>query len=215
MEWLTRFVDFVLHLDRHLTDLAQQHGDWIYGILAAIIFSETGFVVTPFLPGDSLLFVAGALAGGGVLDAHLLFMLLSVAGIAGNTVNYHIGRWIGPKVFHFERSRWFNPEHLVRTHAFFERHGGKTLILSRFLPIFRTFAPFVAGVGAMTYLRFQIYNVTGAVLWVGTFIYGGYFFGNVPVIKQNLTAVIMSIIVLSVLPAGIEYLRHRRRRRAP
>lgn len=201
--------DLLAHLDQHLAALLQQHGAWMYLILFAIIFCETGLVVTPFLPGDSLLFVAGALAATGGIDAHLLALLLVIAGVLGNTVNYSIGYFIGPRVFHWEGSRFFNRKALERAHAFYEKHGGVTIIITRFVPILRTFAPFVAGIARMTYLRFSIYNVAGALAWVLSLLYAGYWFGNVPVVKQNLSAVIIGVIVLSVMPLVVEYLRSR------
>jgi membrane-associated protein len=199
----------VVHLDQHLAALLQQYGAWIYPILFAIIFCETGLVVTPFLPGDSLLFVAGALAATGGIDVHLLALLLVIAGVLGNTVNYSIGYFIGPRVFHWEGSRFFNRKALERAHAFYERHGGVTIIITRFVPILRTFAPFVAGIARMTYLRFSIYNVAGALAWVLLLLYAGYWFGNVPVVKQNLSAVIVGVVVLSVMPLVFEYVRLR------
>jgi membrane-associated protein len=201
--------DLLVHLDQHLAALLQQHGAWIYPILFAIIFCETGLVVTPFLPGDSLLFVAGALAATGGIDVHLLALLLVIAGVLGNTVNYSIGYFIGPRVFHWEGSRFFNRKALERAHAFYEKHGGVTIIITRFVPILRTFAPFVAGIARMTYLRFSIYNFAGALAWVLSLLYAGYWFGNVPVVKQNLSAVIVGVIVLSVMPLVIEYVRSR------
>jgi membrane-associated protein len=201
--------DFVVHLDRHLATLLQQYGAWVYLLLFAIIFCETGLVVTPFLPGDSLLFVAGALAAAGGLDVHLLALVLVVAAVLGNTVNYSVGYILGPKVFHWEQSRFFNRKALDRAHAFYEKHGGKTIVITRFLPIFRTFAPFVAGIARMTYLRFTAYNVAGALAWVVLLLYAGYWFGNVPMVKQNLSWVILGIIVLSLVPLALEYLRHR------
>jgi membrane-associated protein len=206
--------DLVVHLDRHLAALLQQHGAWVYALLFVIIFGETGLVVTPFLPGDSLLFVAGALAATGGMDVHLLAVLLMLAAILGNTTNYSIGYWLGPKVFHWEQSRWFNRRALDRAHAFYERHGGMTIVITRFAPILRTFAPFVAGIAQMTYIRFTAYNVLGAVLWVGSLVYAGYWFGNVPVVKDNLAVVILAIVVVSVAPLLVEYARHRMRGRA-
>jgi membrane-associated protein len=201
--------DLLIHLDQHLAALLQQHGAWIYLILFAIIFCETGLVVTPFLPGDSLLFVAGALAATGGIDVHLLALVLVIAGVLGNTVNYSIGYFIGPRVFHWEGSRFFNRKALERAHKFYEKHGGVTIIITRFVPILRTFAPFVAGIARMTYLRFSIYNVAGALAWVLSLLYAGYWFGNVPVVKQNLSAVIIGVIVLSVMPLVVEYVRSR------
>jgi len=201
--------DLVVHLDQHLAALLQQYGAWIYLILFAIIFSETGFVVTPFLPGDSLLFVAGALAATGGMDVHMLALLLVIAAVLGNTVNYSIGYFIGPRVFQWESSRFFNRKALDRAHAFYEKHGGVTIVITRFVPIIRTFAPFVAGIARMTYLRFTMYNIAGGLAWVLSLLYAGYWFGNVPVVKQNLSAVIIGVIVLSVMPLVIEYLRSR------
>jgi len=210
VEFLAGFVDLVLHLDRHLLELAQTYGIWIYAILFLIVFLETGVVVTPFLPGDSLLFVAGAIAAAGEMNVHGLVLLLIAAAILGDSLNYTIGRYLGPRVFRFEDTRFFKRAYIDRTHAFFERHGGKTIIIARFIPIIRTYAPFVAGIGAMPYGRFLVFNVTGAVLWVLLLTYAGYFFGNLPIVKDNLTVVILGIIVLSILPAIVEFLRGRR-----
>lgn len=210
MELLTGFVDLVLHLDRHLLELARDYGPWIYGILFLIVFLETGVVVTPFLPGDSLLFVAGTLAAGGELDVHLLAGLLIVAAILGDSLNYAIGHYLGPRVFRFEDSRFFKKAYIERTHGFFERHGGKTIVIARFIPIIRTYAPFVAGIGGMPYRRFLAFNVGGAVLWVGLLAYAGFFFGNLPIVKNNLTAVILGIIFVSILPGIVEFVRARR-----
>jgi len=209
MELLHWFVDFFLHLDKHLAEVIRGYGTWTYALLFAIVFLETGLVVTPFLPGDSLLFAAGSFAALGALDPWLLFLLLSAAAILGDTVNYGIGHYLGPKVFDFPRSRFFNPDHLRQTHEFYEKYGGKTIIIARFVPIVRTFAPFVAGIGAMSYLRFIAYNVVGGVLWVATCLGAGYFFGNLPFVKQNFSVVILAIVVISVLPALIEVLRQR------
>lgn len=214
MEILLQFVDIVLHLDKHLAVLVQNYGTWIYAILFFIVFAETGFVVTPFLPGDSLLFVAGALAALGGMDLWLLIATLTAAAVSGNQVNYHIGRYIGPRVFHWENSRFFNKAALEKTHGFYEKHGGKTVVISRFLPLFRTFAPFVAGVGAMGYARFTAFNAIGAVLWVASLALAGYWFGNVPWIKQNLSIVIVGIIVISLLPVIVGWWQHRRAERA-
>ena len=211
MDLLSGFVDVILHLDVHLRELAQAYGAWVYAFLFLIIFLETGVVVTPFLPGDSLLFVAGTIAAAGELNVHFLVFILAVAAIAGDSLNYAIGRYLGPRVFRFEDSRFFKRAYVDRTHAFFERHGGKAIIIARFVPIIRTYAPFVAGIGAMNYRRFLLFNVTGAVLWVVLLTYAGYFFGNLPVVRNNLTAVILGIIVLSVMPAIIEFWRARRR----
>lgn len=208
MELLKQFIDIFLHLDQHLGEVISQYGTGTYAILMLIIFCETGLVVTPFLPGDSLLFAAGALAATtGVLDPILLSGLLILAGIAGDTVNYHIGKYIGPRVF-TQKIRFLKPEYLQRTQAFYEKHGGKTIIIARFIPIIRTFAPFVAGVGTMSYRRFIAYNVIGAVLWVCLFVAAGYLFGNFPFVKKNFTLVIFAIIFISILPGVIEYIRH-------
>lgn len=209
MDFLPDLISIVLHLDRHLAEWASQYGPWLYGILFLIIFCETGLVVTPFLPGDSLLFAAGALAAIGEINIHWLFLLLTFAAILGNTVNYAVGRYLGEKAF-TPNARILKTAYLERTHQFFERHGGKTIIITRFVPIVRTFAPFVAGAGGMSYGRFQWYNVAGGVLWTASFLYGGYFFGNLPFVKQNFSLVILAIIILSLMPGVIEYWRHRR-----
>jgi membrane-associated protein len=210
MELLSKLIDIFLHLDRHLNDVIQDYGAWTYLILFAIIFCETGLVATPFLPGDSLLFAAGAFAATGSLKVVWLFLLLSVAAIAGDTVNYWAGYLVGPKVFHKENVRFLNKKHLDRTHQFYEKYGGKTIIIARFIPIVRTFAPFVAGIGRMSYWRFFSYNVIGGVAWIAICVFAGYFFGNIPVVKQNFSLVIIAIVVISVLPGVFEYLRHRR-----
>ena len=211
MEALRRLIDLFVHLDRHLEDGIRAYGTWIYAILFTIVFCETGLVVTPFLPGDSLLFAAGAFAAKGWLDVNALFVLLSVAAIAGDTVNYWAGHYIGPRAFSGE-IRFLKKEYLDRTHRFYERHGGKTIILARFVPIIRTFAPFVAGIGAMNYRQFIIYNVVGGVAWVALFVYGGYFFGNLEFVQQNFPLVVAAIIILSVMPMVIEVIRDRYRR---
>ena len=208
MQTLKSLIDLFLHLDHHLSQVIAQYGTGTYLILVAIVFCETGLVVTPFLPGDSLLFAAGAFSALGDLDVRLLVLLLALAAIAGDTVNYWIGAFIGPKAFSGD-SRLLKREYLDRTHAFYQRHGGKTIILARFIPIVRTFAPFVAGVGAMSYARFIAYNVIGAVLWVGLFVLGGYFFGNLPVVRANFSLVILAIIVISVLPMVVEVIKAR------
>ncbi|MCK9195777.1 MAG: DedA family protein [Syntrophales bacterium] len=210
MDLLLTFIDIFIHLDRHLIWLIQHFGVWVYLIVFMIVFCETGLVVTPFLPGDSLLFGLGALAAIGDLNVAWLFVLLSGAAIAGDTVNYYIGKYVGPKVFHQETSRFFKREYLERTHRFYEKYGGKTIVIARFVPIIRTFAPFVAGIGAMTYAKFIIYNVLGGIAWVAIFILGGYYFGNLPFVKSNFTMVIMAIIIISVMPGVIEYFRQRR-----
>ncbi len=202
-----------MHLDKHLGGVIQTYGVWTYLILFLIIFCETGLVITPILPGDSLLFAAGAFAAIGALDAGWLFLLLSIAAVAGDTVNYTIGSYLGPKIFHREKVRFLNQEYLDRTHRFYEKHGGKTIIIARFMPIIRTFAPFVAGIGSMTYMRFISYNVVGGLIWIATFIFGGYFFGNIPLVKRNFTLVILVIIFLSILPGIIEFFRQRQGKR--
>ena len=202
-------LDIVLNLDTHLLEWVEAYGVWIYAILFAIIFSETGFVVTPFLPGDSLLFVAGAIAASGSMNVHLLALLLVVAAILGNSVNYAIGRWLGKKFFTDTGSRWLNPKHLETAHAFYERHGGKAVVISRFLPIVRTYIPFVAGMAAMDARQYTAYNVAGGVLWVGSLLYAGFFFGNIPWIKGNLTAIIVGIIVVSLLPLVYAFAKSR------
>ena len=213
MELIREFIDFFLHLDEHLSQLITRYGTGTHLILFLIVFCETGLVITPFLPGDSLLFAAGTFAALGALDLELLIVLLIVAAIVGDTVNYWVGSYIGPRAFG-GNVRFLKTEYLERTHAFYEKHRGKTIILARFIPIIRTFAPFVAGVGSMSYPKFLTYNVVGAVIWVGLFVLGGYFFGNIPTVRQNFTLVILAIIVLSVLPIAIEALRSRRSRPA-
>jgi membrane-associated protein len=213
MELISWFIDLVLHLDKHLTELVADYHLWVYAILFLIIFCETGLVVTPFLPGDSLLFAAGALAAIGSLDLWLLVVLLIGAAILGDTVNYWVGAWIGPRAFS-GNVKLLRKDYLDRTHAFYEKHGGKTIILARFVPIIRTFAPFVAGVGAMSYPRFIVYNIIGAVLWVGLFVPLGYFFGNMPTVKNNFSLVIFAIIGISVMPIAVEMFRARRSRPA-
>lgn len=210
MEFLTYFIDVVLHLDKHLALLVQSYGVWIYAILFVIIFMETGFVVTPFLPGDSLLFVAGAVAAAGGMDPFILAATLVTAALCGDNVNYWVGRFLGPRVFQFEGNRWLKRENLERTHAFMEKHGPKAIVIARFVPVVRTFVPFVCGVGHLTYARFLGFSVLGALLWVGLLLPAGYFFGNLPLVKNNLTAVILLIVLLSILPGIIEYFRHRR-----
>jgi len=211
VELLALFIDLVVNLDDHLQALVAAYGAWIYLILFLIVFCETGLVITPFLPGDSLLFVAGAIAAAGGMNIHLLVVLLIIAAILGDAVNYSVGHYLGPRVLKDRDSRWLNPKHLERAHAFYEHHGGKTIIIARFVPIVRTYAPFVAGAASMPYPRFALYNITGAIVWVVSLGYAGYFFGNIPLIKDNLTLVIIAIIILSILPGVFEYLRHRRR----
>lgn len=210
MELLAAFIDFFLHLDRHLSVIIQDYGVWTYAILFLIIFCETGLVVTPILPGDSLLFAVGSFAAIGALDVSIVLLTLTVAAILGDTVNYGIGHFMGPKVFLKKDSRIFKKEYLDKTHRFYERYGGKTIIFARFVPIVRTFAPFVAGVGSMSYSRFIAFNIVGGVAWIAAFILAGYFFGAIPMVKKNFTLVIFAIIFLSILPGVIEYLRHRR-----
>ncbi|GLX63063.1 protein DedA [Proteus vulgaris] len=219
MEILTQFVDlikflidFILHIDVHLAELVAQYGTWVYAILFLIVFCETGLVVTPFLPGDSLLFVAGALASLETNDVnvHIIVLLLLCAAILGDAVNYSIGRLLGEKLFSKPDSKIFRREYLDKTHAFYEKHGGKAIILARFVPIIRTFAPFVAGMGKMSYRHFAFYNVTGAIAWVLLFTYAGYFFGDLDIVQKNLKLLIVAIIVISILPGVIEILRHRR-----
>ena len=209
MDLIHWFVDFFLHLDQHLAEVIQQYGRTTYLLLFLIVFLETGLVVTPILPGDSLLFAAGAFAAHGDLSLWPLFFLLCLAAILGDTVNYAIGARLGPKVFSYSKSRFFNPEHLKKTHAFYEKYGGKTIIIARFVPIVRTFAPFVAGVGQMSYRQFIGYNVIGGILWVSVCVFAGYFFGNLPFVKKNFSVVVIVIVLISLLPAVIEYLKHR------
>ena len=213
MDFVRSVMDLFLHLDEHLNQIVTTYGVWTHLILFAIVFAETGLVVTPFLPGDSLLFAAGALAALGSLDLGLLVVLLIGAAILGDTVNYWVGAWIGPRAFS-GNVRFLRKDYLERTHAFYEKHGGKTIILARFVPIIRTFAPFVAGVGAMSYPKFITYNIVGAVLWVGLFVPLGYFFGNMPTVKENFSLVILAIIALSVMPIAVEAIRARRSRPA-
>jgi membrane-associated protein len=212
VDFLTSVFDLLVHLDKHLLALAQDYGGWIYLVLFLIVFCETGLVVTPFLPGDSLLFVAGTLAGAGAMNPHLLVALLAVAATLGDSLNYAMGRWLGTRVFRHEDSWLFKRAYLERTHRYFERFGGRTIIIARFVPIVRTYAPFVAGIGAMDYRRFLLFNVIGAVLWVALIAYAGYLFGNVPLVKSNLTLVIFGIILVSISPAIIEVVRHRLKR---
>lgn len=211
MDLIHMFIDYFLHLDRHLSVVIQMYGMWTYLILFLIVFCETGLVVTPILPGDSLLFAAGAFAASGALQVQPLFLLLAIAAIGGDTVNYWAGHMIGPKIFQQEKIRFMKKEYLDRTHEFYERHGGKTIILARFIPIIRTFAPFVAGIGRMTYLHFISYNVVGGIAWIALFIFGGYFFGNIAVVKEHFTLVILAIIFISILPGIIEFARQRYR----
>lgn len=209
MEFLKNLVDLFLHLDKHLGEIIQSYGVWTYIILFLIIFCETGLVVTPFLPGDSLLFAAGTFAARGDLNVLMLFLILCVAAIIGDTVNYWVGHYVGPKVFNKENVRFLNKQHLERTHDFYEKYGGKTIIIARFIPIIRTFAPFVAGIGRMSYWQFITYNVAGGVLWVAICVFGGYFFGNLEIVKRNFSLVVVAIIFISVLPIIFEFVRQR------
>ena len=214
LDLLPLLVDFRLHVDVHLQELMNNYGLWVYGILFLIIFSETGLVVTPFLPGDSLLFAAGALTVGSAMDVNILALVLVSAAVLGNITNYTIGHFFGAKLFNNPDSKIFRRDYLDKTHAFFDKHGGKTIIITRFLPIVRTFAPFVAGMGAMTYKRFMAFNIVGGILWVCSFVYAGYLFGNMPIVRQNFTLLVMGIIVFSILPIVIETVRHRLKRSA-
>jgi membrane-associated protein len=209
MEILAQIWEIALHLDVRLADFVAAHGAWVYALLFVIVFIETGLVVWPFLPGDSLLFVTGAVAAAGGMDIATVMAVLVAAALTGDNVNYGIGRWVGPRVFHYEQSRWFSPAHLARAHAFYERHGGKTIILARFLPIVRTYVPFVAGIGAMPYARYIGFCITGALLWVVSLCSAGYFFGNLPAVKNNLSAVIVLIVLVSVSPGVYAWLRAR------
>jgi len=209
MELIKTLWEIVMHLDRHLLELTQQYGTWVYGLLFLIIFCETGLVVTPFLPGDSILFAIGSLAAMHALDYWTVVILLSIAAILGDSVNYWIGAKVGPRIFTQEKTRFFKKEYLDRTHAFYEKYGGKAIVMARFVPIVRTFAPFVAGIGRMTYSRFLFYNIFGGILWVAGLTAAGYFFGNLPVVRENFSLVILAIIIISILPGVVEYLRHR------
>ncbi|HOG10089.1 MAG TPA: DedA family protein [Smithella sp.] len=209
MDVLFHLIDFFLHLDKYLPLIIQSFGIWAYVIMFLVIFCETGLVVTPILPGDSLLFALGAFAAQGALNIEILLISLCIAAVAGDTVNYSIGKFLGPKVFHYPDSRFFKREYLVRTHQFYEKHGGKTIIIARFIPIIRTFAPFVAGIGTMKYLRFISYNVVGGISWICLFLLAGYYFGGIPAVKRNFTLVIIAIIIISVMPGVIEYVRQK------
>jgi membrane-associated protein len=209
MEILKEIFDFILHLDVHLNELILQYGALTYLILFLIIFAETGLVVTPFLPGDSLIFAAGTFAALGSFNPHLLFIILAAAAILGDTANYWIGKFFGQKITESKKIKFVNQSHIEKTHRFFEKYGGKTIIIARFVPIVRTFAPFVAGAGSMTYGKFIKYNVIGGVLWVALFTYSGYYFGNIPAVKENFILVIIAIIILSLMPPFIEYIKHR------
>jgi membrane-associated protein len=208
MQLLEQIIDLFLHLDTHLASVIEAFGPYTYVILFLIIFAETGLVITPFLPGDSLIFAAGTFAALGVLDPYLLFVLLAAAAIIGDTVNYAVGAYLGPRVFR-ENVRFLRRDYLMRAEAFYEKHGGKTIILARFIPIIRTFAPFVAGIGSMTYGRFIAYNVVGGLVWVGLFVFSGYLFGNVPWVKENFETVILAIIAVSLIPPVWEWLKSR------
>lgn len=213
MELLTAFLDIVLHLDTHLLKLTAEYGVWVYGILFLIIFAETGLVFLPFLPGDSLLFVAGALCGLDALQMRWLMPLLMLAAFGGDNTNYWVGRLIGMRLFQRFEGRLLKHEHLDKTHAFYEKHGGKTIIFARFMPIIRTFAPFVAGLGTMRYRLFVLFSATGSIAWIGSLTLAGYFFGNIPVVKNNLTLIVLAVILLSFLPGVLGYLRQRLRAR--
>jgi len=213
MEHIIWFINLFLHLDKHLGIVISSFGIWTYVILFLIIFCETGLVVTPFLPGDSLLFAAGTFAAMGSLDKWYLAVSLTIAAILGDTVNYWIGYIIGPKVFTSPSSKFLNKKHLIKSHEFYEKYGGKTIIIARFMPIIRIFAPFVAGIGRMTYIKFLLYNITGGVLWIFLFVFGGYYFGNIPLVKHNFTAAIFVIIFISLIPIIIEFWRHKYKKR--
>ena len=210
MDFLASLFDIAMHLDVHLQELIAHYHTGVYAILFLIVFIETGVVIWPFLPGDSLLFVSGALAAAGDMDLTTVIVVLIAAALTGDNVNYGIGRFVGPKIFQRERSRWFNPAHLARAHAFYERHGGKTIILARFVPIIRTYAPFVAGIGAMPYLRYLSYCVVAAILWVVSLTVAGYFFGNIPLVKDNLGIVIVLIVLVSISPGVFAWLKSKR-----
>jgi membrane-associated protein len=212
MELIKKILDIALHLDRYLSAIIQQYGLWTYAILFVVIFIETGFVVMPFLPGDSLLFAAGTFAALGALKIGWLIALLAAAAIIGDTVNYWIGHFLGPKVFSKEKARFFKKEHLDRTHAFFEKYGGKTIIIARFVPIVRSFAPLVAGIGRMSYGKFIAYNIIGGIGWVVLLTGAGYFFGNIPIVRKNFSLAILAIIALSTVPIVTEFLRHRKKK---
>lgn len=206
-------IDFIIHIDKHLDAIVLQYGVWAYTILFIIVFCETGLVVTPLLPGDSLLFAAGAIAARGSLDVYILSLIIFIAAVLGDAVNYAIGNYIGPRVFSYQDSKIFKRQYLDRTQRFFEKYGGKAIVIARFVPIVRTFAPFLAGVGKMSYPKFALYNVAGAVLWVGLFVFAGFLFGEMPFVKNNFTAVIMAIIVISVAPVVFEALKARKEAR--
>jgi membrane-associated protein len=211
IHWCMQFVDLILHLDKHLNYIIENYGLWCYVIFFLIIFCETGLVVTPFLPGDSFLFALGALAASGSLKLVPIFILLSIAAVLGDSANYAVGKYFGDIILRHQGKWFLKKEHIDRTHSFYERYGAKTIVLARFVPIVRTFAPFIAGVGKMTYGKFFSYNVIGGLAWVTLFIFGGYFFGNLPYVKRNFTMVILAIIILSVIPIVIEFIREKRR----
>jgi membrane-associated protein len=210
LQFMKFLFEFIIHIDVHLSEIIQSYGVWTYLILFLIIFCETGLVVTPILPGDSLLFAAGTFAARGDFNVMWLFILLSIAAVLGDTANYWIGSFVGPKIFHKEHVRFLNKEYLDRTHQFFEKYGGKTIIIARFVPIIRTFAPFVAGIGSMTYWHFISYNVIGGIVWIAAFVFAGYYFGNITIVKNNFTIVIFAIIIISILPGVIEFIRQHR-----
>jgi len=216
MEFIKEVIEFILHIDTHLFDLCTNYGVWVYAIIFVIVFCETGLVVTPFLPGDSLLFAIGSLVAIHALQAQIIVPLLIGAALCGDNVNYWIGRYVGPRIFQKERSRFLNKEYLDRTHRFYEKHGRKTIIIARFLPIIRTFAPFVAGIGRMLYKRFLSFSILGAMLWVSLFVTGGYYFGNIPAVKNNFSLVILALVLIPGMPALVEFIRMRfGRKRAP
>lgn len=208
MEWIELIIDFIIHIDQHLVEIVSEYGSWVYAILFLIVFAETGFVVTPFLPGDSLLFAAGALAATGAMNPWYLFILLFIAAVAGDSLNYSIGSYFGIRVFK-EDAKIFKMEYLRKTEGFFEKYGGKTIVIARFVPIVRTYAPFVAGASSMNYPRFIFYNVFGGFIWVGLFIFVGYLFGNIPIIKNNFSITVLVIIFLSLIPLFVEFLKAR------
>jgi membrane-associated protein len=213
MSFIREAPEYILHLDAHLSALVSQYGTWTYAILFLIIFCETGLVVTPFLPGDSLLFATGALAAATDLNVYILFVLLSIAAVLGDAVNYWVGRNVGMRLFD-GRIRYLKPEYLDRTHAFYEKYGGKTIVIARFVPIVRTFAPFVAGMGSMSYAKFATYNIAGGILWIGSLLFAGFLFGNIPIVKDNFGLVVIGIIIVSILPAVFEVAKGRREVRA-
>lgn len=209
MTYITHFINIILHIDKYLIAIIQSFGNWTYLILFITIFCETGLVIIPFLPGDSLVFAAGAFAARGDMNLGILLIILCIAAVVGDTVNYEIGRYIGPKILKQDKIRFIKKEHLERTHKFYEKYGGKTIIFARFIPIVRTFAPFVAGIGEMSYKKFISYNIVGGISWICLFLFGGYIFGDIPMVKNNFTSVIYAIIVISVLPALFEFLRQK------